>query len=130
MTQTDASFSKGERLCGIKAVSELFSGGRSLNMPPLRITYRILPADVNLQPVRVLISVPKRHFKKAVDRNLIRRRIREAWRMNKTTLKENLSGSASRLEVAIIWIDTAIRPYDEILKAVKEAIGRLTRLKY
>ncbi|MFN2312969.1 MAG: ribonuclease P protein component [Bacteroidales bacterium] len=130
MTQTDASFSKEERLCGIKAVSELFSEGRSLNLPPLRIIYRILPADVNLHPVRVLISVPKGHFKKAVDRNLIRRRIREAWRINKTTLKENVSGSASRLEVAIIWNDTVIRPYDETLKAVKEAIGRLTRLKY
>jgi ribonuclease P protein component len=130
MTQTDASFSKGERLCGIKAVSELFSGGRTLNQPPLRIIYRILPADANLQPVRVLISVPRRHFKKAVDRNLIRRRIREAWRMNKTALKESLSGSASRLEVAIIWNDPAILSYDETSESVKEAIGRLTRLKY
>lgn len=130
MTQKDASFTKGERLCGIKAVSELFSGGRTLNLPPLRIIYRIVPADENLQPVRVLISVPKRNFKKAVDRNLIRRRIKEAWRMNKTILKETISGSASRLEVAIIWNDTVIRSYDETRKSVKEAIGRLTRLKY
>ncbi|MFZ2285756.1 MAG: ribonuclease P protein component [Bacteroidales bacterium] len=130
MTQTDASFSKGERLCGIKAVSELFSGGRTVNMPPLRLIYRILPADENLQTLRVMISVPKRHFKKAVDRNLIRRRIKEAWRMNKTPLKEVLSGSNRRLEVAIIWNDTVIRNWEETLTAVKEALGRLTRLKY
>lgn len=130
MTQTDASFSKGERLCGIKAVSELFSGGRTVNLPSLRLIYRILPADENLQPLRVMISVPKRHFKRAVDRNRIRRRIKEAWRMNKTPLKEALSQNNRRLEVAVIWNDTVIRSWEETMTAVKEALGRLTRLKY
>jgi len=130
MTQTDASFSKGERLCGIKAVSELFSGGRTVNLPPLRLIYRILPADENFQPLRVMISVPKRNFKRAVDRNLIRRRIKEAWRMNKTPLKEALLQNNRRLEVAVIWNDTVIRNWEETVTAVKEALGRLTRLKY
>ena len=130
MTQTDASFSKGERLCGIKAVSELFSGGRTVTLPPLRLIYRILPADEKLQPLRVMISVPKRNFKRAVDRNLIRRRIKEAWRMNKTTLKETLLQNNRRLEVAVIWNDTVIRNWEETVTAVKEALERLTRLKY
>ncbi len=130
MTQTNASFSKGERLCGIKAVSELFSGGRTLNLPPLRIIYRILPSDENYQRVRVLVSVPRRQFKKAVDRNLIRRRIKEAWRSDKRPLTEAVERTDSRLELAIIWNDTVIRSYDETSKSVKEAIGRLTRLKY
>ena len=130
MTKTDASFSKGERLCGIKAVSELFSGGRTLNLPPLRIIYRILPSDENYQRVRVLVTVPRRQFKKAVDRNLIRRRIKEAWRSDKSPLTEAVERTDSRLELAIIWNDTAIRSYDETSKSVKEAIGRLTRLKY
>jgi ribonuclease P protein component len=130
MTKTDASFSKGERLCGIKAVSELFSGGRTLNLPPLRIIYRILPSDENYQRVRVLVSVPRRQFKKAVDRNLIRRRIKEAWRSDKSPLTEAVERTDSRLELAIIWNDTVIRSYDETSKSVKEAIGRLTRLKY
>ena len=130
MTQTNASFSKGERLCGIKAVSELFSGGRTLNLPPLRIIYRILPSDENYQRVRVLVTVPRRQFKKAVDRNLIRRRIKEAWRSDKSPLTEAVERTDSRLELAIIWNDTVIRSYDETSKSVKEAIGRLTRLKY
>lgn len=130
MRQTDASFSKGERLCGIKAISELFSGGRGFNLPSLRVVYRIMPADETLQPVRLLISVPKRHFKRAVDRNLIRRRIKEAWRIGKTPLVSVVKESGMRLELAIIWNDTVIRPYDEILKAVNDVFGRLTRLKY
>jgi len=130
MKKEDASFTKGERLCGIKAVSELFSGGRTINLPPLRIIYRVMPADEAFLPVRVMISVPKRHFRKAVDRNLIRRRIREAWRKNKMPLTEMISVSGRRIEVAIIWNDTVIIPFDETEKAVKEVMGRLTRLKY
>jgi len=130
MKKEDASFTKGERLCGIKAVSELFSGGRTINLPPLRIIYRVMPADEAFLPVRVMISVPKRHFRKAVDRNLIRRRIREAWRKNKMPLTDMISGSGRRIEVGIIWNDTVIIPFDETEKAVKEVMGRLTRLKY
>lgn len=130
MKKEDASFTKGERLCGIKAVSELFSGGRTINLPPLRIIYRVLTADESHASVRVMISVPKRNFRNAVDRNLIRRRIREAWRKNKMPLKEMISGTGKRLEVAILWNDTAIIPFDETEKAVKEVIGKLTRLKY
>lgn len=130
MRQKDASFPKGDRLCGIKAVSELFSGGRGFNLPPLRIVYRVMPADETLHSVRLLVSVPKRHFKRAVDRNLIRRRIKEAWRNGKKPLESVIEGTGRRLELAIIWSDTVIRTYDETLKAVNDVIGRLTRLKY
>ncbi len=130
MRHKDASFPKGERLCGIKAVSELFSGGRGFNQLPLRVVYRVLPADKTLQPVRLLVSVPKRHFKRAVDRNLIRRRIKEAWRTCKKPLETMVEETGSRLEMALIWSDTVIRPYDETLKAVNDVIGRLTLLKY
>lgn len=130
MTENDFSFSKGERLCGVKAVSELFSGGRTITLPSLRIIYRLLPADPDIHPLRVLISVPKRHFKKAVDRNLIRRRIREAWRLHKKTLSETLMQKNNRLEVALIWTCTVTGSWDETLNCVKEAIGRLSRLKY
>ncbi|MDZ7633049.1 MAG: ribonuclease P protein component [Bacteroidales bacterium] len=130
MRHKDASFTRGERLCGIKAVSELFSGGRTINMPPLRVIYRMMPADEAHEPVRVLVSVPKRNFRKAVERNLIRRRIKEAWRKNKMPLKEVVSASGQRIELAVIWNDTLIRPYDETEKSVKDVIGRLTRLKY
>jgi len=130
MRKKVASFTRGERLCGIKAISELFSGGRNINLPPLRIIYRILPAGETFEPVRLLISVPKRHFRKAVDRNLMRRRIREAWRKNRMPLREIISGSGRRIELAVIWNDTEIKPYDATEKCVKDLIERLTHLKY
>jgi ribonuclease P protein component len=128
MKQKAASFTKGEKLCGIKTISELFSVGRPLNLPPLRIIYRVMPEDPSLEPVRVLISVPKRHFRKAVDRNLIKRRIREAYRQNKPVLISSLSDSGKRCDLAIIWNDTVIQPYALTEKCVKEMIGKLSSL--
>ncbi|MDX9771821.1 MAG: ribonuclease P protein component [Bacteroidales bacterium] len=129
MKQKKESFSKRERLCGIKAVRELFAGGRTINMPPLRVVYRVISSDESLPPLRVLISVPKRNFKKAVDRNLIRRRIKEAWRKNKQPLMM-MPEKGKRLELALLWIDTEIRTYDDIEKCVIEVMGRLSHLKY
>jgi len=129
MRQKKASFTKGERLCGVKAISDLFSGGKPLNLPPLKIIFRVMPEDPALEPVRVLISVPKRYFKKAVDRNLIKRRIREAYRQNKLPLINSLAGSGKHIDMAIIWNDTAIQSYDITERCVKEIIGKLSHLK-
>jgi ribonuclease P protein component len=128
MRQKGATFTKGEKLCGVKTISDLFSGGRPINVPPLRVIYRVMPEDPSLEPVRVLISVPKRYFRKAVDRNLIKRRIREAYRQNKLPLVSSLPGSGKRIDLAIIWNDTVIQPYALTEKCVKEMIGKLSRL--
>ena len=129
MRRKPASFAKGERLCGIKAISRLFAEGKSMAFPPLRVIYAIMPGDTELQPARVLISVPKRHFRKAVDRNLIRRRIREAYRKNKMPLVSSLAEAGKRIELAIIWTDTKIRPYSETERSVIEMVQKLSRLK-
>jgi ribonuclease P protein component len=128
MRQKEASFAKGEKLCGLKAISELFSVGKPLTLPPLKILYRVMPEDPSLEPVRVLISVPKRYFRKAVDRNLIKRRLREAYRQNKLPLVSSLTGSGKRADIAIIWNEAVMQPYALTEKCVKEMIGKLSHL--
>lgn len=130
MKERAESFKKSERLCGVKAVSELFAEGKSINMPSLRVICRFTPASRGLQPVRILITVPKRHFKRAVDRNLMRRRLRETWRKNKAPLIRVMQESGRHADIAIIWTDTLIKPYGFAEKCMTDAIARVSGLKY
>ncbi len=130
MTQRAESFKKSERLCGVKAVSELFTKGRTINMPSVRVICRFAPASPDLQPVRVLITVPKRHFKKAVDRNLMRRRLKEAWRKNKAPLILVMQQKGRRADLAIVWTDNMIRSYTVAEKCITDIIARVSELKY
>lgn len=100
-----------------------------MTVPSLRIMYSFMPADNALQPVRVLISVPKRNFRKAVDRNLIRRRIREAYRKNKMPLVIAVSEAGKRVDLALIWTDVSIRPYSDVERSVTEMVQKMSHLK-
>lgn len=128
MAEKTESFKKKERLCGVKTVSELFAGGNSFIVTPVRVVYTIMPADGTVATARVLISIPKKEFRKAVDRNLIRRRIREAYRKNKARLTSALSEKGKRIDIALIWIGQIIPTYKETEKCINEIIQKLSRL--
>ena len=122
------SLGKKDRLCSVKAITALFAGGRSFHVPPLRVVYIIADTEEPPHP-RILISVPKRNLRRAVDRNLLRRRIREAWRLNCTPLREALLPENKGADIALIYTDTAIQPFGVIERSIKEITDRLTHLK-
>ena len=76
------TFNKEERLCSRKHLDLLFKNGSSFLLYPLRISYLYID-DQQEYPVQVVINVPKKRYKHAVDRNLLKRRIREAYRLHK-----------------------------------------------
>jgi ribonuclease P protein component len=91
------TFRKEERLSKEKQIQELFDKGSSFYLFPFKVLF--LPQADPASPVhQVLISVSKRNFKRAVDRNLIKRRMREAYR-----LQRQLLPAAPRLSVAFIY---------------------------
>ena len=112
------TFRKSERLCSKKVIDALFAGGnKSFSAYPLRVVYM-----ENSEPgVKVLISVSKRHFKHAVDRNRVKRQIREAYRNNKDILS-----AEKGFNLAFIWLSDETSPSDVVASRI---INLLTRIK-
>src|SRR3569832_293963 len=95
------TFSKDERLCNQSIIDRLIKKGNSFNSFPFKIIW--LELQESTVPVKIVISVPKRKFKKAVDRNRIKRLIREAYRKNKHKLIERLEDK----KIAMLLIYTS-----------------------
>ena len=83
--QNMKTFSKEERLCSRKLLDQLFKNGSSFLLYPFRVSYLTIDQRAE-SPVQVVINVSKKRYKRAVDRNLIKRRIREAYRLQKEEL--------------------------------------------
>jgi ribonuclease P protein component len=120
------SLKKREILRSKKSIKELFNSGSSFILYPFKVQY--LP-DFNSPNNQVLFSVSKRNFKKAVDRNLLRRRIREAYRLNKSLLLAD-EKEASSISIALIYIGKFKLPYAEIEDKLKQVLVRLNKTKY
>ena len=118
------TFPKEEHLCRKKLIEELFSKqGSSFGVYPLRIVWIPAPAPTTTPP-QVLISVSKRTFKRAVDRNRLKRLIREAYRLNKYRLTEQPNGHSIAL-LGIIFTGKEKSPLTLVEKKLISAFHRL-----
>lgn len=86
-----ATYPKAEKLKKQKHIELLFSEGKSVSKYPLRLVY--VPLEETIVPIEFGVSVSKRYFKKAVDRNYFKRVLRETYRLNKDLLQSNLKQS-------------------------------------
>ncbi|MBN8821250.1 MULTISPECIES: ribonuclease P protein component [unclassified Spirosoma] len=125
------TFPKSERLCSKKTLGELFKKGsaavKTFYLFPFRVLYLPQPDPTsNVSLPAIVITVPKRTFKRAVDRNLIRRRVREAYRLHKELFQtENpLAGSATPGYIAFLYTAKQIISFEEIEKGMKLAIAK------
>lgn len=119
------SFPKSERLSSQKAVKELFSQGTTFFIFPYKVFYRFSGSE-NIHH-QILISVPRKVFKKAVCRNRIKRRVREAYRLNKNIIYQNnaIPSHSEGLHVAIIYVAKDILDYHTIESKLILALLRL-----
>lgn len=103
----------------------MFAGGsRSFSIFPIRVVYMPLE-EQGAAPVSILISVPKKRFKRAVKRNRVKRQIREAYRVNKHALCQILSDKGQSMSIAFIYLSDQLAPSDEIGEKMKTLLARI-----
>jgi len=121
------SLKKEERLCSRKTIERLFLEGESFFIFPLKVVYLKMALPVQY-PVQAAFSVSKRNFKRAVRRNLLKRRMREAYRLNKESLYIAFDNE-EQLAVMFIYAGREEKEYELIEKSMKQALLKLAKMK-
>ena len=94
-----------EHLKSKSAIEQVYANGTSVTSYPLRAIFIEQPLETQEPTAAILINVSKKRFRHAVDRNLVKRRIREAYRTSKHPFIETLENNRKKMAVAIIYID-------------------------
>ncbi|MBO5823548.1 MAG: ribonuclease P protein component [Prevotella sp.] len=128
MTSSPKTFGKKEKLVSKKTIDALFSGGnsRSMSAYPLRVVFMRKERNETEEPAQVMVSVSKRHFKRAVKRNRVKRQIREAYRLNKHLLHEALEQKKdTAVAMAFIWQSDELAETALITEKMQSLLGRM-----
>lgn len=121
---SDNSFPKSEKLCSKVALEELYKSGQAMLVYPIRCVY-LVSEVVEGEPLQVMVSAPKRNHKRAVHRNLLKRRMREAYRLNCHNLKEIIRLRGVEVDIALTYIAREVRDYKTIENAVRKIFAQL-----
>ena len=120
------TFKKRERIVSRKLIERLFSKGSSFSVSafPLRIVVMETARTEDDVPVQVLVSVSKRHFKHAVDRNRVKRQVREVYRQHKQIVPEKVQQKQT-LAIAFIWLADELYESTAVEKSIKKLLGKV-----
>ena len=119
-------FLKSERLCSKKEIQELFDIGRSFYIYPFRVQWKIADTH-NTYPAKIVVSVPKKLFHKAVHRNIIRRRIKESYRLNKSIFYDKLNLFGVNVVFMLIYTGRDIPEYEIVDEKIIQILQRFLK---
>ena len=114
---------KSERLSSLTAVRRLFTDGASGFVYPFR--YMVLKTESTTPSVGVLFSVPKRNHKRANKRNTLKRRMREAYRLNNDALHAAIKEHGMDVDIAFVYSTKDLLPYKTIEHAVRRILAEV-----
>jgi len=119
-------FGKKEKLKSRKQIEELFLNGKNFAAFPLRITYQFIPSEES--SLQVGVTAGKKYFKKAVDRNRLKRLVREAYRLQKNDLVEILKQKKLKGSLFFVYTDKTISSFSTVKEAMNKALKRLEKI--
>jgi ribonuclease P protein component len=119
------TFKKAERLSKEKTIQELFNRGSSFYLYPFKVVFISNPDQEAVNP-QILISVSNRNYPRAVDRNLIKRRVREAYRIQ----KEIIQDGSKKIAFALVYNSKTILPFGEIKSKLFFVLEKIKKLEF
>jgi len=120
----DYSFYKSERLCSKKLFDVLFSAGTSFLVYPIKVIFAEIPHNGD-KPAQAAFAVSRKIFRKAVTRNLIKRRMREAYRLNKHHFYDHLENR--KIALIFIYIGKEILDFYQIESSLKRGLNSIIK---
>ncbi|MEA1897552.1 MAG: ribonuclease P protein component [Bacteroidota bacterium] len=119
------SFKKQERLTGKRNFEKLLAEGQRVHLFPFTVYWAHFTDQK--PPVRIAFSIPKKKFKRAPDRNLLRRRVRESYRTNKHKLNDLLEDRNLQLHILLVYVSGEIVEFETINQKIVEVLNYLTK---
>ncbi len=121
------TFTKQEKLSGETVVTDLFVHGTSFIAYPVRVVWSSLKSEGS-SSLKVLMSVPKKKLKHAVDRNRVKRLLREAYRLHKNELTATVLEHGLQVRMAFVWIPSEVLDYVKVERKVIDALAKMQKL--
>jgi ribonuclease P protein component len=122
------TFSKEERLSHKKEIDALFNEGLSFTLGNFRVFYLLRPPVPDGIRIKVLVAVPRKKFRRAVDRNRLRRMIREAYRLNRHLLAEIIAPIPCTLHLGFVYIADSEMAYAMLEKQTTGCLEKMGRI--
>lgn len=122
------TFSKEERICSKLAIEQLLENKQKVYVFPYKCFYNFTIATEETRVNRILVSVPKRSFKRAVDRNRMKRLVREAWRLHHRDEFDAFLPENIRADIIFFYVGRELLPYNLIESKIIEILHRLTKV--